>query len=237
MSIDLLENIASQLTPQMTQKISSFLGETPAQTQTAIDGAIPTLLAGLMHFSSLANGPVQLLGLINRDNYGRLLNNLSGLCDEGNTTQNVMTTGQEILREVFADKLDAASERLAAASGVTAVSASSLLSLTAPVVVGVLGRVRGVQGLNAARLTTLLMGQKDAIAKLAPAGLAEVFGVSSLTNLGPKLTDVKIAPTPTPVRHMAASAASDNSTLKKWRWPALGVVAIGLIYFFLFSSS
>jgi hypothetical protein len=237
MNTNLLESMTSQLTPQMMQKVSSFLGETPAQTQTAVDGAIPTFLAGLMHFSSLTNGPAQLLDLINRDNYGRLLNNLSGLCDEGNTTQNVMTTGQEILRVVFADKLDVVSERIATASGVTTASASSLLSLAAPVVVGVLGRVRAVQGLNAARLTTLLMGQKEAVAKLAPAGLAGVFGLSDLTNLGPKLPDVKAALTPDPVRHLAADAVRGKSMLKKWRWPVLGIVAIGLISFFLFLTA
>lgn len=237
MSTDLLESITNQLVPETIQKVSAFLGETLDHTQAAVDGAIPTILAGLMHFSSSANGPVQLLALINRDNYGRLLNNLSGLCDEGNTTQNVMTTGQEILRVVFADKLESASERVAAASGVTNISASSLLSLTAPVVVGVLGRMRAVQGLNAARLNTLLMGQKGAIAKLAPVGLAGIFGLSDLMKLGPTLTEAKTTPTPDPVRRMVVNAPSDKNTLKQWRWPILGVVAIGLIYFFLFATS
>lgn len=231
MSTNLLESMTNQLTPQMIQKVSSRLGETPAQTQKAVDGAVPTLLAALMHFSSLPNGPTQLLDLINHDNYGRLLNNLSGLCDEGNTTHKVTTAGQEILRIVFADKLDAVSERIAAASGVTNASASLLLSLTAPVVVGVLGRVRAVQGLNATRLVTVLMGQKEVIAKLTPAGLAGVFGSSTLTPLEPKLTDAKAARTPDPVRRMAVDVVKDTSTLKKWRWPILGVVTIGLLSF------
>lgn len=233
MSTDLLENITSQLAPPMVQKVSTFLGETAEHTQAAVNGAIPTILAGLMHFSSLANGPVQLLALINRDNYGRLLNNLSGLGGEGNTTQNVMTSGQEILRVVFADKLDNASERVAAASGVSNASASSLLSLTAPVVVGVLGRLRAVQGLNAARLITLLMGQKAAITKSAPAGLAGVFGVSDLLHLGPPATETKSTPISEPVRRMVINPPGDKNPLKQWGWPILGVVAIGLIYFFL----
>jgi hypothetical protein len=233
MNTNLLESMTSQLTPQMLQKVSSFLGETPGQTQTAVDRAIPTLLAGLMHFSSFPNGPTQLLNLLNQANYGSLLNNLSGLLDGGNTTQNVITAGQNILHVVFADKIDAVGERIAAASGVSNASASSLLSLTAPVVVGVLARARAAQGLNAARLTTLLMGQKEAVAKLAPAGLAEVFELSNLTNLGPKLTDTKTSRTPAPVRPMAVSPVRDKSVLKKWRWPLLGAVAVALIYFFV----
>lgn len=233
MNTKLLENITNQLTPQMIQKVSSRLGETPEQTQAAVDKAIPTLLASLMHLSSLPNGPAQLLNLINHDNYGRLLNNLSGLCDEGNTTQNVMITGQEILRVVFADKLDAVSERIAAASGVTTASASSLLSLTAPVVVGMVGRVRAVQGLNAVHLAALLMEQKEAVAKVAPAGLAGVFEVSDLMEIGILPTRTAIEATPAPVRRVGPDLVRGDSKLKTWRWPALGVVVIGLIYFFV----
>ena len=125
MNTNLLANITSQLTPQMMQKVSSRLGETSDHTQIAVDKAIPALLSGLLHLSSFTDGPAQLLNLINRDNYGRLLNNLSGLCDEGNTAQNMITVGQSILYLVFADKLEIVSKQVAAASGVTNDSASS----------------------------------------------------------------------------------------------------------------
>jgi len=75
------------------------------------------------------------------------------------------------------------------------------------------------------------MDQKEAMVKRAPAGLAEVFGLSNLTNLGPKLTDAKAAPAPAPMRRIETAPGSDESALKKWRWPVLGVVAVGLIYF------
>ena len=152
MATNLLESIQQQLTPEMIEHVGSFLGETPAHTHKAVDGAIPTVLVGLMRFSSSEAGPTPLLNLLNQANYGRLLNNLSGLFEGGNTAQNLMTTGQEILRTLFAGKLNAVSELLATTSGVTNTSASSLLSIAAPVVVGMLGRVRAMQGLNAARL-------------------------------------------------------------------------------------
>ena len=237
MNTNLLASITSQLTPQMVQKVSSRLGETSEQTQIAVDKAIPTLLSGLLHLSSFTDGPMQLLNLINHDNYGRLLNNLSGLCEEGDTAQNMMTAGQEILYLTFADKLKAVSERIAAASGVTNDSASSLLSLTAPIVVGILGRVRATQGLNATRLTALLLSQKNTIVAQAPAGLAEAFGMSDLTKLGTRPTSVATAVTPAPIRRRAVEPEQDKSTLKKWRWPLLGAVAAGLIYFLVGGDS
>ena len=222
MATNLLDSISSQLTPQMIQHVSARLGETPAQTRQAIDKAIPTLLASLIHFSS-TNGSSQLLDLFNRANYGRLLNNLSGLLDEGNTTQNVMATGQEILSAVLADKLNAVSEIIATASGVTNTSASSLLCLAAPVVLGVLGRVCAVQGLDATQFAMLLMGQKEAIVKLAPAGLAEGLGVSGIMHLD--AWPAGMAPA------MMAHPVRAESTLKRWRWTVLGVLAAGAIYF------
>lgn len=223
MATNVLDSISNHLTPQMVQHVSARLGETPAQTQQAVDKAIPTLLASLIHFSS-THGSSQLLDLFHRANYGRLLNNLSGLLDEGNTTQNVIAAGQEVLSTVLADKLSAVSELVATASGVTNTSASSLLCLTAPVVLGVVGRVRAAQGLDDTQLAMLLMRHKEAIVTLAPAGLAEGLGVSDITHLD--AWPAGMAP------EMTTDSVRAESPLQRWRWPVLGVLAAGAIYFF-----
>jgi hypothetical protein len=140
MTPNLLETIQQQLTPNIIQHVSSFLDETPVHTQKAVDESISTVLSGLMHLSSSGAGPIQLLNLINQANYGSLLNNLSGLLEGGNTAQNLMTAGQGILSTLFVDKLSTVSELIATTSSVTTTSASSLLRIAAPVVVGVLGR-------------------------------------------------------------------------------------------------
>jgi outer membrane protein OmpA-like peptidoglycan-associated protein len=234
MATNLLESIQQQLTPDMIQHVSTFLGETPAHTQKAVDSAIPTVLAGLMHFSSSSASPIPLLNLLNRAHYGSPLNNLSGLFEGGNTTQNLMTAGREILNTLFAGKLSNVSELIATASGVTNTSASSLLSIAAPVVVGVLERMRSTQGLNAARLATLLMGQKEIVAKLAPEGLARVFGLHSIAELdsGPEGEAIEGLELDT-LRRVAAAPVKGESRLKNWGWPVLAVVALGLIYFFI----
>jgi outer membrane protein OmpA-like peptidoglycan-associated protein len=230
MTTNLVESITRQLTPDMIQRIGALLNEAPAHTQKAVDGAIPTLLAGLIHLSFSGNGPTRLLDLIYHRNYGRLLNNLSGLLDGGNTAQTLIASGQDILSTLFAGKLHTVSELIATASGVTSTSASSLLSLTAPVVVGVVGRVRAAQGLNAASLTKVLMDQTDDISRQAPTGLAEVFGLSSIADLGYRLVGAVTGMTPdTAIR--VAEPAREASLLQKWRWPVLIVVPLGLLYF------
>lgn len=231
MNTTLFPSIAKQLTPQMVQHVSQFLNETPARTQQAIDQAIPTLLAGLMHFSSVSQGPAHLFTLITHDNYSRLLNNLSGLCDEGNTTHNVITAGQEILRVVFADKRDAVRELIAGASGVSSASAASLLSLTAPVVAGVLARTRATQGLDATGLAKVLLDQKYFLSRQAPAGLAEIFGVKYLAHLGAEGAGGETARTPDSGQRVTTAPPTDKRTWKHWRWPALGFLAVGVVCF------
>jgi hypothetical protein len=233
MKTNLFESITEQLTPEMIQHVSTLMGETPAPTQKAVDAAISTLLAGLIHLSSTGTGPTQLVDLINYRDYGRSLNSLSGLLVEGHTAQTLMASGRDILSTLFAGKLSAVSELIANASGVTTASASSLLSLTATVVVGVLGRIRAAQGLNATDLATLLRGQKDDIVRLAPTGLADIFGLSNVAQLGSGLTSTATEMTPDTVRRVAADPVRNDSMLKKWRWPVLVIVVLGLIYFFV----
>jgi outer membrane protein OmpA-like peptidoglycan-associated protein len=141
-----------------------------------------------------------------------------------------MASGQDILSTLFAGKLNVVSELVATASGVTTASASSLLSLTAPMVVGVVRGVRAAQGLNAAGLTKVLMDQTDAISRRAPTGLAGVFGLSSITDLGYRLTDTATERTPDMVIRVAAPAREERG-LHTWRWPVvLAVATLGLLY-------
>ena len=222
MTTSLLENIQQQLTPERIQYLSALVGETPFHTQKAVDGAISTLFVGLMHLSLSEDGPNQLLNLLNHDNYGRLLNNLSGLREQGNTAEILMAAGQDILSALFAGQLSTVNEVLATASDVASTSASSLLSLTAPVVVGVVERARAIQGLNAARLTKDLLDQKYVLSKQAPIGLAGVFGLSNVTDLGTELMGPETALAPNPARRMAVTPVREDSVLKKWLRLVLG---------------
>ena len=77
MAPSLLGDIKTQLTPDMVHHLSSVLGESPGNTQKAVDEVLPTLLAGVMNFSSSGSGATQLVDLITHGDYGPVLNNLS----------------------------------------------------------------------------------------------------------------------------------------------------------------
>ena len=184
MATNLIETIQSQFTPELLQQLSTVVGESPATTQKAVTGAIPTLLAGLTNLASTADGTTQLGNLLSQGNYGNLLTNATSLLGGGNATQDLLNSGRGILSTLFGGRLSAIIDWLASAFGIKSTSASSLLSLVAPMVLGVLKREQTSQGLSTAGLASLLLSQKDTIARLAPAGLASVLGIGNLANLG-----------------------------------------------------
>jgi OOP family OmpA-OmpF porin len=184
MATNLIETIQSQFTPELLQQLSAVVGESPATTQKAVAGAVPTLLAGLTNLASTTEGTTQLGNLLSQGNYGNLLPNATSLLGGGNATQDVLNSGRGILSTLFGGRLSAIIDWLANAFGIKSTAASSLLSLVAPMVLGVLKREQTSQGLNTAGLASLLLSQKDSIARLAPAGLASVLGISNLANLG-----------------------------------------------------
>ena len=230
MAPSLLGAIKTQLTPDMVHHLSSVLGESPGNTQKAVDEVLPTLLAGVMHFSSSGSGATQLVDLITHGDYGKVLNNLSGLLNEGNTAEKMMSSGRNILSLVFAGKLAAVNELITTSSGIKSTSTSSLLSLAAPVVLGVVARARAAQGLNAVGLTTLLLNQKEGIARLAPAGLASVLGLTNGANLGTAPTDTTSWMAPNGGTQMSWEQRGKGSSRPPWWALLLGVVALSVVY-------
>jgi len=92
----------------------------------------------------------------------------------------------------------------------------------APVLLGVLSKEQTAQGLGPAGLTSLLLGQKDAIARLAPAGLASALAVNSLAELGSQMSG--------PATRVASEAVRQGSSLWQWLVPALGLLVLGVLY-------
>jgi OmpA-OmpF porin, OOP family len=225
MAVNLMDLAKATLTPDVIQKVSALIGESPASTQKAVDNAIPSVLAGLLNFaSSNPEGPARLISLLTQGNYTNLLGNLSGLLSGGSATQDVLKTGNDLLGIIFGGRLGALTDLVANSSGIKSTSASSLLSLIAPLLLGLIGRETASQGLNASSLISLLLGQKDLIARAAPAGLAGILGLANLGNLGAGLANTapRVATESTSVaRTRAVEAAREGSAIGRWLIPLL----------------
>lgn len=185
----LLNMLAGQLDAQTVSQISAQLGADDQTTQQAINTALPMLMGALGRNAADPAGAQSLDSALQRGHDGSILNNLAGVVTRPETQQD----GQAILRHVLGPKQNTVQTGIAQATGLDAGSTGQLLSMLAPVVLGLLGQQKQQQGLNAEGLAGLLQGERQQSDQMLPgmAQLLDMDGDGDITddvlNLGTKL--------------------------------------------------
>ena len=223
----LMDTVKDYLTPDVMKQISSVAGETPENTKRAMESIVPTLLSGAAKLAESPGGDNQLINLINKQTSdGNILNNLGDQLSGGNATQRFMSSGGNIIKALFGGKLNSVIDTLASSVGIKGSAISSLLSIAAPLVLGVLGKERSARGLGATGVASLLAGEKSFLSQMIPAGLGSVLG----WNDGGR-TEQRVAEPP----RYEARAGYEQSTERRsdwWPLPVLGLAALGLLLYF-----
>jgi outer membrane protein OmpA-like peptidoglycan-associated protein len=222
---DLIANIQSFITPDVTQRLATLVGETPAGTQKAMKAAVPTLLGGVLNLGSQPGGINQLQALLTADD--RLPESLGSML--GSDALGLRRMGQDILGSLFGGKLDSVVDAVASSAGAKPSAVSSLLTLAAPLILSVLGRQARSQGLTAGGLLGLLATHKDAITQLIPPSLSNVLGLASIKIPDTPLVSDRVLTTTRTVTPVPAR----RSGLPDW-WPwalALGLLALVGIWY------
>ena len=156
--MDLLGMLQSQLTPDIINELSNQVGATPQQTQVASQGAISALLTGLANNAKTEQGANDLHSALDIHD-GSILNNLMGLVTGNAQNANPNTlNGDGILSHILGNNQDNAAQVISHMSGVPQSGVSDILSKLAPMVMGLLGQVKGSNGLDAGGLASILMG-------------------------------------------------------------------------------
>jgi OmpA-OmpF porin, OOP family len=218
MSDDLLSMTNGYITNNILQQAASYVGETPGNAGKAIGAIVPTILAALQGFASGGDGPSRLAGLLDRGGHdGSVLGRLPALFGGGAETQAALASGQAALGSVLGDKTGQVANQIANTSGIRATSATSLLALIMPIVLGMLGQRRTAQGLNAAGLANLVSGQTG-LARLVPAGIGTFLGLGGVAAVGSGPVGL--------VRPSSLSVFPDP--MKRWSW-AIPLAILALI--------
>jgi OmpA-OmpF porin, OOP family len=241
---NLIELAKSYLTSEVVRRIGGALGESPDRVEKAVDAGIPSILAGFLNLAS-SSGANRVLELLRHEpselaHHGGLdgvFGNLGSLLSEG-SIDGLIKYGQTVLSSLFGGKLSSVVDLIARASGLKASSATSLLGMLAPLLMGVLRKETAARGSSPASLTDLLMSQKDAIAKLAPTGLSHAMGLQSLSELGSVPESIKMAGAGAAreVRRTAAAAADQGTAWLRWAAP-LALLAVALLGLWYWSST
>jgi len=149
--MNLQQVLGSALNEDTINQMSQSLGTDPQTTGNAVQAALPMLLGAMAHGSSTEEGASSLLGALDRDHDGSILNDLAGFIGGGDTS-----SGQGILGHVLGGNTDTVATGVSQASGLSVQNSGQLLAMLAPILMGALGSVHRNQGLNQGSLAGLL---------------------------------------------------------------------------------
>ena len=119
-------------------RIGAQIGADPNQTRSAINAALPTLLAALDDDRQRDGSGLR--QALETDHDGSILDDLAGYLDGTAGLSPRTTNGAGILRHSLGDRQEDIAQALGAKAGLSAGSIGSLLALLAPIIMGMLGR-------------------------------------------------------------------------------------------------
>jgi hypothetical protein len=148
--------ITQRLTGGAVSAIAQRLGVSEATASTAVQIAVPLILAALARNASKPDGAQNLQQALNKDHDGSIFDNLAGYL--GNPQS---ANGAGILGHVFGDQQSSIQGNLAQATGLDQSSAGGLLETLAPLVMGAVGQQQQQGGLDSSGLSDLLNTQQQ----------------------------------------------------------------------------
>jgi hypothetical protein len=159
----LTQVITQQLAGGATRTIAQRLGISETTANTAVQIAVPLILAALARNASQPQGAESLHQAINNDHDGGIFDNLMGYLKNPQGAN-----GAGILGHVFGSQQSSIQSNLAQATGMDQNSAGGLLETVAPLVMGALGQTQKESGLDASGLSNFLNSQQQQAQANAP---------------------------------------------------------------------
>ena len=141
--MDLMGLLDNALNSDTIKQISQQLGIDEGATNDAIQAALPMLLGGLANKSASQSGATSLLGALDRDHDGSILDDLVGYLDDY-----LSGRGAGILGHIFGEQQGAVERGVSQASGLDLSKVGPLLMMLAPIVMGALGRAHREKGMD-----------------------------------------------------------------------------------------
>jgi len=242
MAVNLLEMLQGSVAPALVRDASRFLGETETNTQAAVGSLLPALLGSFAQKSATPGGAADLLKLISGPGIDtNLVSSLGAMLGGGQQTNDLLKMGTGLVTSLMGDKTGAFNQALSSASGMKTSSVTNLLALALPVIFAFLKKYVMTNKVDAGGLASLLMGQKDVLAKTLDSRLTTALGLGSpaafLASLGGKAADAGAAVSGAARQAGAqaataagATAAAGGSAFKRWLpWIVLAAILAMLL--------
>ena len=155
--------ITQQLGRGAVSSIAQRLGVSEATANTAVQIAVPLIVAALARNAARPEGAQELHQAINNDHDGSIFDNVMGYLSDPQSAN-----GAGILGHVFGGQQASIESNLAQATGMDQSAAGGLLETLAPLVMGAVGQTQQQNGLDASALSTMLNNQQEEAQTNAP---------------------------------------------------------------------
>jgi len=238
--MNILSLIQNQLSSQTIGQISNALGEGQEQTKSALSTAFPALLGSLVGKANAS--PSGLSEIFNIVKQGQLQGGWTDAVGQAISGGPPPAARQSLLSSILGSKLGAVADFIASRCGIRGGSATSLLGMAAPLVMGTLGKQVSSQGLGEAGLGQLLSSQTHYLKDAIPSGLANTLGIGTLLS-GTQATAASARSSEPAYREPASrdtyrepvsrdtyrepARANGGSSILKWAWVPLLLALTG----------
>lgn len=174
---NLVETVRNLLGGGAVRQVSSLVHEDEGKTRKALETAVPVSIAGLASQASTEEGARSLLETFQSGRYPHVEPDDLGrtLSDPGSVTR-IASSSEGFISRMFGSKLDGILDGVAGVAGVSRSSATKLLGLAAPLVMGLVGKRAASQHLDARGLAGFLSQQGNFAAGLLPDRFAGLLG-------------------------------------------------------------
>ncbi|MEO6316755.1 MAG: OmpA family protein [Chitinophagaceae bacterium] len=234
MSFNLLDAVKDLVPANLTSAAASAFGESEGGIQKALTGAIPSILAGLFGKTNNPAGATSILDLAKQAAGSGILNNPGGLM--GSDSNSLLSKGAGMLSSLFGDKAAGVAGLVSNFAGIKESSASSVLSVVAPLALGAVGKYANEKNLTAGGLADFIASQKNTIMNALPPGFgtfAAFSGIGSVSQSESHPVGTATAHTHASAMYTPADEDPGSGNMKFLLPLLLAVFAVALgIYFF-----
>jgi hypothetical protein len=155
--MNLLEILQNQLSDDVVSQLSSSIRADKEQTVSAANGVFATLVSALSRNAAKPDAGQALLGALDRDHDGSILNDVVGLLG-GAKSQPKAANGLGILEHILGGKTNNVVQMVSQTSGLDFLKSAELMKLLAPIVMGTLGQAKKQKGFDLGGLASILSG-------------------------------------------------------------------------------
>ncbi len=230
--MDFLSKIKNTISAKTVENLASFLGENIPDVESGLGLSLNSFMAGLLKY---AQSDVELKNIINVLNdgghTGDILNNIESFSSNFEKTQLLVTIGNNISAHFLGKKSPLLVEKIAGISEVRKTSAASLLSLSAPIVLGSIGKAMKEGNLDLNGLRNHFRDINDGVINSLPPAINNIFQFKKTSN-----NPVPAAITPAKVQKEKVKSDKKTNWAVILPWLILGIAGLSVLYYAKFAK-